>query len=86
MISESFLAILACPETKQRLSLASEDMKIKVRSLIDGGSLSNIGGNKVEGPISDLLVREYGNLFYIVRDGIPILLVEEGVLMAGIEL
>jgi uncharacterized protein YbaR (Trm112 family) len=61
-------------------------VKNKVRLLIDGGVLTNIGGNKVEGPITDILVREDGNLFYIVRDGIPILLVEEGVLMAGIEL
>lgn len=79
MISESFLAILACPETKQRLTLGDDQVLTKVRSALIEGKLMNIAGEKVEGPVTDVLIREDGKILYAVRDGIPVLLIDEGI-------
>ncbi len=79
MIPEEFLSILACPETKQGLSVAEIDLRDKVIARVGEGSLLNLSGIKVDGPVTDVLIREDKQVIYIVRNGIPILLVEEGI-------
>lgn len=79
MISDEFLSILACPETKQKLRLAEATVLDKVKVKVENGALKNLSGLNVTGPVTDVLLREDGSILYVVRDGIPILLIEEGI-------
>ena len=83
MIDKELLEILACPETHQPLSEASEELVAAVNAKIASG-LENVGKNKVEGEIGGGLVREDGQILYPIRDDIPVLLVDEGISLAGI--
>ena len=82
MIYASLLAILCCPENHQPLALADPEMlaRLNARIAAPGASpLTNRGGEPVREPLSGGLVRLDRTLLYPVRDGLPILLVEEAI-------
>ncbi len=78
-ISNELLEILVCPETKQTLTLLGEaevaSLNDKIRSL----ALKNRSGKLITEPIEGALRRKDGAYAYIVRSGIPIMLIEEGI-------
>jgi uncharacterized protein YbaR (Trm112 family) len=78
-VSSDLLEILACPETKQPLALASDDVLSKVNAEIQSGSLRNRGGVPVSKSVDEGLVREDGKILYVVDDGIPVMLIEESI-------
>jgi uncharacterized protein YbaR (Trm112 family) len=78
-VSPELVEILVCPETKQSVAVASEDVLTGVNEKISAGSLRNRGGEKVEKEITEGLVREDGKLLYPVDDGIPVMLIEESI-------
>jgi uncharacterized protein YbaR (Trm112 family) len=78
-VSSELLEILVCPETKQPVSLAGDDLLTGLNEKIAAGSLRNRGGEKVEKPITEGLVREDGKVLYPVDDGIPVMLIEESI-------
>lgn len=78
MIDESLLSILACPETKKNLVMASAQTVEAVNTAIEQGKIFNKLKQKVEEPVDGGLFREGdAGFMYPVRKGIPILLVEE---------
>ena len=78
-VSEELLEILVCPETKQPVALASEEVLSKLGQGIEAGKVRNRGGEKVTKPITEGLVREDGKILYPVDDGIPVMLIEESI-------
>jgi uncharacterized protein YbaR (Trm112 family) len=78
-VSSDLLEILVCPETKQPVALASEDVLALVNEKIAAGTLRNRGGDAVEKTIAEGLVREDGKVLYPVDDGIPVMLIEESI-------
>lgn len=78
-VSEELLEILVCPETKQPIALASEELLRRLAQDIEAGKVRNRGGEKVTKPITEGLVREDGKILYPVDDGIPVMLVEESI-------
>ncbi len=78
-VSTDLIEILACPETKQPVSLATAEQLEKVNAAIREGSLRNRGGEPVKKELSEALVREDGKVLYPVDDGIPIMLIEESI-------
>jgi len=78
-ISQELLDILVCPESRQPVSPASEEVITRLNSEIEAGQLRNRGGDAVEKSITEGLVREDGKVLYIVDDGIPVMLIEESV-------
>ena len=78
-VSPELLEILVCPETKQPIAPASDEILSKVNEKITAGALRNRGGEKVEKAILEGLVREDGRILYPVDDGIPVMLIEESV-------
>ena len=78
-VSEELLEILVCPETKQPVALASEEVLRKLAQGIEAGEVRNRGGEKVTEPITEGLVREDGKILYPVDDGIPVMLIEESI-------
>lgn len=81
MIDKELLAILACPETHQSLAEADAGLVEHVNRRIAERALRNAGGALVEEPIDGGLVREDGHVLYPIREEIPVLLVEEGIVL-----
>jgi uncharacterized protein YbaR (Trm112 family) len=78
-VSPELVEILVCPETKQPVAIASQDVLARVNDKISAGSLRNRGGEKVEKAITEGLLREDGKILYAVDDGIPVMLIEESI-------
>lgn len=81
MIDAELLTILCCPETRQSLEWADAPLIAEINRKIAGGQASNRGGKTVTEPIENGLLRSDRTVLYPVRDGIPVLLVEEGILL-----
>jgi uncharacterized protein YbaR (Trm112 family) len=82
-VSPELLEILVCPETKQPIALASEDVLARINAEVDAGRLRNRGGESVSKRITEGLVREDGKILYPVDDGIPVMLIEESIELPG---
>jgi uncharacterized protein len=76
-LTEQLLKILACPEDKTPLRLATADEVTRINSAIHANSLKNRGGESVTEPVEGGLIRADGKFFYPIRREIPILLVNE---------
>jgi len=76
-VNPELLEILVCPETKQPVHEAGADVLARLNLEIAAGRLRNRGGEKVEKPLAEGLLREDGKVLYPVDDGIPVMLIEE---------
>lgn len=79
MVDKNLLDILCCPETKQSVSIADADTVKKINDGIQAGEITNRGGAVVKEAIDAGLLREDGKYMYPVREGIPIMLIDEGI-------
>ena len=79
MIDKDLLQILACPETHQALAEADDALLARVNERISTGQAKNRAGNTVREKLEGGLVRQDGKLVYPIRDGIPVLLIDEGI-------
>lgn len=67
-ISEAVLALLVCPETKQRLRLATADERAAWTAPV---------------PFEGALVTEDGSRAYPIREGFPVIIVSEALQKVG---
>ena len=79
MLEEKIIKLMVCPETKQGLSLADESLSGKINDLINANSIKNRGGAAITQPVDALLLREDGQVAYVIREGIPVMLVEDSI-------
>ncbi|MCA8964147.1 MAG: hypothetical protein H6838_18580 [Planctomycetes bacterium] len=82
MIAPEFLAMLVCPATRQPLRQATAAELSAVAAAIAAGTARTRGGVVVTEPVSAGLVPADGAVLYPIRDGIPILLSAEAVVLA----
>lgn len=82
-VSSELLEILVCPETKQPVAQAGDDVLAKLNAAIESGALRNRGGEPVAKPLTEGLIREDGTILYPVDDGIPVMLIEESIEVAA---
>ena len=79
MVDPVLLEILVCPETRQPVRPANEDLLGRLNEAIRAGEVANRGGNAVEDSVDEGLVREDGKVLYPVREDIPIMLIDEAI-------
>jgi len=83
MVEKELLELIACPQTHQPLREASRELLERLNARIAKGEVKNQGGTALRAPLAEALVREDGRVAYPVLDGIPMLLVEEAIELAG---
>ena len=79
LLTEQSLAMLRCPETRQKLQLIDAAHLAQLNEKIAARTLVNRSGTKLERPLDGGLVREDGQIVYPILDRIPILLADEGI-------
>ena len=77
MIDPFLLEILVCPETKANVSLAPPELVLALNTAIEKGALHNRSGRRVTERVQAALVRQDNEVAYPVRDGLPMMLVDE---------
>ena len=83
MIDAALLKIMCCPETHQELRVAEPALIEKLNHQIAAGDLKNRTGQPVKEKIDGGLVRADGKFLYAIRKDIPVMLVDEGIPLAG---
>ncbi len=78
-ISNELLEILVCPETRQPVALAEDQVIKDLNAAIQSGRLRTRGGDKIADPIQEGLLREDGRILYRIEDDIPVMLIEESI-------
>ncbi|MDY0091075.1 MAG: Trm112 family protein [Candidatus Vecturithrix sp.] len=78
-INQLLLDMLACPETKEPISLADETLVAKLNAAIAAGALKNRIGEVITEKIDGGLVRQDQQYLYPIRDDIPVMLIDEGI-------
>lgn len=79
MIDNALLDILVCPETKQALRPADKSLLGTLNASISAGAVTTRGGETLSEAVAEGLVRDDGSVLYQVRDGIPIMLIDESI-------
>lgn len=78
-VDKDLLTILCCPETKQPVSLASDELVTKLNEAVRKGTLQNAGKHPVTEALDGGLLRSDSKIVYPIRENIPVMLIEEGI-------
>lgn len=83
-INPQLVEILCCPETKQNVAILDQARLENLNKEIAAGELKNKSGAVVKEKLDAALIRSDQSIAYPIREGIPIMLIEEGILMHGL--
>ena len=78
-MDRKLLDILACPATRQPLAMLDTRGLQALNEAIKAGGVARIDGSAQSEPLREALVTRDRKRVYRVDDGIPVLLVEEGI-------
>ena len=82
MIHPEFLQMLRCPEDRTPLAEVDAATLRRINDAMAAGTLRNRGGELVSRKLEGGLIRADGMYVYPIFDGIPILLIDEGLALA----
>jgi uncharacterized protein YbaR (Trm112 family) len=83
-INKDLLAILCCPDTKQDVSLAEDELINRLNEAVSHGQLKNRANKPVTESLDGGLIRSDRKILYPIREDIPVMLIEEGIPLEGI--
>jgi len=86
MLDPDLLALLVCPETHQDVVLATPIEVTLLNEAIGKGEVLTAGGKKVDQMVEGALIRVDRAIAYPIRDGIPVMLVPEGLVIRQVNL
>ena len=78
-LDQELLDILVCPETKEPVGVATAGVLERVNAAVAKGRATTRGGEPVADPVAEGLLREDGRILYPIREGIPIMLIDESI-------
>ena len=78
-MDRKLLDILACPATRQPLAMLEARGLHGLNEAIAAGSIVRIDGSAQSEPLREALITRDRKRVYRIEDGIPVLLVEEGI-------
>jgi len=81
----TLLDIICCPVTQLPLEFLPDKKLARLNELIEAHRITNRDDTVIETPLEQALVTRDGRLAYPIRDGIPVLLQEQGILLAQID-
>jgi len=84
-IDPALLDIVCCPVTHQSLAPLAASELTRLNRLIERQQIRNGDGEVVQAALDQALATRDGRLAYPVRDGIPVLLAEQGIALVQIE-
>jgi uncharacterized protein len=79
VLAAELLAILCCPETQQDLVLVDVATVQKFNREIVEKKIRTRSGKVVDSPVDGLLIRQDRKIVFLVRNRIPVMLVDEAV-------
>ncbi len=83
-MDRKLLDILVCPATRQPLARLDKRGLEAVNRAITTGAVTRVDGNAQADALREALVTRDGKTVYRIEDGIPVLLIEEGIAAAQI--
>ena len=86
MLDAELLALLVCPETHQDVTLATPGEITRLNEAIRLGQVRTVAGKEAPQPVEGALVRIDRAIAYPIRDGIPVMLVAEGLVISQLNL
>ncbi len=86
MLDAQLLALLVCPATHQDVALASPAELERLIQGIRDGDVRTVAGKAADAALDGALVRQDGAVAYAIRDGIPVMLVDEGLAIGHLDL
>jgi len=86
MLDPQLLALLVCPSTHQDVALASPAEVERLIQAIRDGDVRTVAGKEADVALNGALVRQDGAVAYPIRDGIPVMLVDEGLAIGQLDL
>ena len=80
-LHKDLLEFVACPLTHQAVREAEPATLARVNAKIASGACTNAGGEKVSELLTEALVTVDGQRLYPIREGIPVMLIDESLLL-----
>ena len=84
-MDRKLLDILACPATRQSLALLDAAGRDALNRAIAAGGVRRNDGTVQADPVHEALVTRDRKSVYRIDDGIPVLLIEEGIATAQVD-
>ncbi len=81
-VDQELLEIICCPDTHQDLSVISSKQLALLQEVQKTGALFHRDGKAVEYSLSGGLIRDDREVVYPIREGIPVLLSEEAIILS----
>ena len=78
-IDKKLLEILVCPATKVPVKQLDKDRLAILNQSIDSGEIKRVDGEQVQSVLNEALITSDGHTIYVVDNGIPIMLEEQGI-------
>ncbi len=78
-IKDDLLEILICPQSKERLKALPAETVAAINERIAAGAVTFEGGARIKEPLEEALATVDNQRLYAIKDGIPIMLVDESI-------